>query len=132
MTPLVYVHPIAGGITIALLLYSGGLGLRARNRRRGKAEILRRHSRIAPVAFVLNAVSWVGGILSMWLLRPEMELAASMHVRLGTALVVVLAAAFVCSRRMGSETIRNLHAALGSVALLLAVAQIFYGLQITP
>ncbi len=130
--PLSYLHPIVGAATVALLFYAGSLGLRSRNVRRGKAELLQRHRRIAPVAFGFNLVSWIFGLLSVWTLRPDLELAASMHLRIGSALVLVLGAAYACSRSMSSLNRRNIHVALGSVGLLLAVAQVFFGLQITP
>ncbi len=132
MTVLVYLHPLAGALTIALLLYAGALGLRARNTRRGRAELLRRHARIAPVMFWSNLASWLGGLFSTWAWRPEMELAASMHVRIGAVMLLVLSASFLVSRNMNSELTRNFHTLLGCIALLLAVAQVFFGLQITP
>ena len=129
---LAYVHPVAGGMTIFLLFYVGSLGLRARNDRRRAREHLARHARLAPWMFAFIAVSWVGGFVSTWQLRHDLELGTSTHLRIGLALLLALAGAGLTSRWMRRPQIRAIHPWFGAAAMLLAAAQVFFGLQITP
>lgn len=129
---LAYIHPVTAGLTVALLAYVGSLGLRARNDRRHGQELLTRHARLAPWMYGLALVSWAGGVLSTWLLRHDLELAASAHFRIGAALVIALSAGALSSRWMKQASVRALHPWFGAAAMLLAAAQMFFGLQITP
>jgi len=129
---LAYVHPIAGGVTIALLFYVGSLGLRARTDRRQARQLLAQHARLAPWMYGLLIASWVGGFLSTWWLRRDLELGGSTHLRIGVALLLALSGGALTSRWMRRAEIRALHPWLGAAAMLLAAAQVFFGLQITP
>ncbi len=129
---LAYVHPVAGAVIVALLGYVGSLGLRARNDRRHAREYLQRHARLGPIMYALMLLSWGGGLLSTWRLRRDLDLAASTHFRIGVAIVIALTAGWLTSRRMRRAEIRALHPWLGAAAILLAAAQVFFGLQITP
>lgn len=129
---LAYIHPVTAALTVLLLGYVGSLGLRARNDRRHARQLLARHARLAPVMYGLALASWAGGFLSTWILRHDLELAASAHFRIGGALVLALSGGAVSSRWMGREPIRALHPWFGAAAMLLAAAQVFFGLQITP
>ncbi len=129
---LPYVHPVTGTVIIVLLGYVGSLGLRARNDRRHAREYLQRHARFGPIVYVLVVASWVGGFTSTWLLRHDLELGASTHLRIGGALVLALSAGTMTSRWMTRPAMRELHPWFGIAALLLAAAQVFFGLQITP
>ncbi len=129
---LAYVHPVAAGLTAVLLAYVGSLGLRARNNRRHARAYLVRHARLGPIMYALVLVSWIGGVLSTWLVRNDLEVAASPHFRIGGALVLALSASWATSRWMHRAEVRGLHPWLGAAAMLLAAAQVFFGLQITP
>jgi hypothetical protein len=129
---LPYVHPLAAGVAVVLLGYVGSLGLRARSDRRHAGEHLARHARLAPVMYALLLVTWLGGVLSTWLLRPDLELAASVHFRCGVTIVLALSAGAVTSRWMRQRVVRAAHPWFGGAAILLAAVQIFFGLQITP
>jgi uncharacterized protein DUF4079 len=129
---LVYVHPISAAVTLALLGYVGSLGLRARADRRRGLHLLRRHARLAPVMYALVVTSWMAGVVSTWLLRRDLELATSPHFRIGIAIVLTLSAGAVTSRWMHRPQIRALHPWFGAAAMLLAAAQVFFGLQLTP
>jgi uncharacterized protein DUF4079 len=129
---LAYVHPISAAVTIALLGYVGSLGLRGRADRRRGAYLLRRHARLAPVMYALVVTSWVAGAVSTWWLRRDLELATSPHFRIGIAIVLTLSAGAGTSRWMQRPPIRALHPWFGAAAMLLAAAQVFFGLQMTP
>lgn len=129
---LTYVHPIAAAAVTLLLFYVGSLGLRVRTQRRHRAVLLRTHARSAPAMYVLMLVTWGGGLVTTWRLRPDLELLASTHFRLGCLLVIVLTAGWLTSRAMHRPWAREAHPWFGVAALLLAVAQVFFGLQITP
>jgi len=129
---LPYAHPIAAGVATLLLFYLGSLALRARNDRRRARSLLAQHARLAWPVYWLILISWVGGLLSTWWLRRDLELGASAHLRIGLALVAILTASAVTSRWLQTTRWRDIHPWLGVVALLLAAAQVFFGLQITP
>jgi hypothetical protein len=129
---LPYVHPVTAGCVVALLGYVGSLGLRARSQPRQARQYLARHARLAPLMYILVLASWVGGFLSTWLLRHDLELATSVHFRIGVASVSVLSAGALTSRWIGRPEMRAAHPWFGVAAILLAAAQVFFGLQITP
>jgi hypothetical protein len=129
---LTYIHPVGAGLTVLLLGYVGSLGLRARNDRRHVRQLLARHAQLAPLMYVMALTSWAAGFLSTWLLRHDLELAASAHFRIGTALTIVLTGGALSSRWMDRAAVRAFHPWLGAAAMLLAAAQVFFGLQITP
>ncbi len=76
----------------------------------------------------------MAGIASTVYLRDDISLAESVHFRIGTALLAVMAGGYWSSRAAlrGGENARELHVWLGVAATLLAVAQAFTGLRITP
>ena len=129
-----YVHPAAGVLVLGLLLYVASLGIRSRGRARNRGRLLATHARVAPLALALVALSWVGGIASTVALRDDLALADSSHFKTGTALLAVMLANYWTSRRAlaGSDDARELHVWLGVAATLLATAQAFTGLRITP
>jgi hypothetical protein len=129
---LPYLHPAVAGLVLLLLGYVGSLPLRARSDRRQATRLLQRHARLAPVVYCLVLASWAAGLLSTWLLRRDLELGTSTHLRIGIALAVALTGGAVTSRWMHRAEIRAIHPWLGIAAMLLAAAQVFFGLQITP
>lgn len=132
MKALAYLHPLFGGLTLGLLGYVGSLGLRARSDRRRARLYLPRHVRIAPTMYGLAIVNWLGGFASTWLLRQDLDLGASTHLRIGAALVLALSGGALTSRWMHRPAARAVHPWCGAAAMLLAAAQVFFGLQITP
>jgi len=129
---LPYVHPVIAGLAVVLLGYVGSLGLRARGDRRRAPEYLPRHARLAWFMYGLVLVAWASGVLSTWLLRPDLQLAASVHFRCGAAIVLALSAGALTARWMQHAAVRAVHPWFGAAAMLLAAAQVFFGLQITP
>jgi hypothetical protein len=129
---LTYVHPVSAGLTVAFLGYVGSLGLRARNDRRQRRQLLARHAQLAPILYGFALASWAAGLLSTWLLRTDLQLASSVHFRIGIALLIALSGGALSSRWMTQPSIRALHPWFGAAAMLLAAAQVFFGLQITP
>ena len=129
---LTYLHPISAAVVLALLVWVGSLGLRARNQPRRARALLARHARWAPLAYALVLATWVTGIVTTWALRRDLEVAASEHFRFGILLVLALTGAWATARRMHVPWIREVHPWFGAAALLLAAAQVLFGLQITP
>jgi hypothetical protein len=134
---LAYIHPGAGGLIILLLFYVGSLGLRARNDRRRARQLLAQHARLAPWMFGFIIASSIGGFVSTWWLRHDLELGASPHLRIGVALLLALSGSALTSRALCRPQVRRpqvraIHPWFGAAAMLLAAAQVFFGLQITP
>lgn len=129
---LTYFHPLTAGVAVGLLAYIGSLGLRARNDRRQRAVLLRQHVRLASLMYGAMIASWPIGVLTTWGLRPDLEVADSVHFRFGIALVLALTGSWLTGRGMSRREWRNVHPWFGVAAMLLAAAQVFFGLQITP
>jgi hypothetical protein len=131
---LAYVHPVIGGAVLLLLVYVGSLGLRMRSRSRQRAGLAARHARLAPLAYVLTLLSWLGGSLSTLGLRHDLDWASTVHFRVGTIIVVFLSGSALTARwmRRGNPTARELHPWFGAGALLLAAAHAVTGLRIMP
>ncbi len=125
-----YIHPILAAAVLALFGYVASLGIRSRNDRRGAAGLLRSHARIAPWMYGLVLATWVAGLATTWWFRPERALAASGHFRAAVALAILLSASALSSRWMRHPAVRSLHPWFGAIALLVAAAQVFLGLQI--
>ena len=131
---IAYVHPASGILVLCLLVAAGWLGLRARAGGRRRAELLARHARLAPIAYALVLVTWIAGAVSTLVLRDDMDFAASLHFRSGSAIALFLTGSALSARwmRRGSGNARDLHPWLGAAALLLAAAQAVTGLGIMP
>jgi len=129
-----YVHPVLGAIVLALLVYVASLGLRLRKARRGRAQLAALHARLAPWAYAGVLVSWAAGLLSSWLLREDLEVATTLHLRSGLLIAVLLSASALTARSLkrGSSTAREIHPWLGAAAALLAAVQAVTGLRIMP
>jgi hypothetical protein len=129
-----YLHPLTGAIVLIALLYAGTLGLRLRTARRGRAELAARHWWLARIVYVAVLISWAAGALSVTLTRDDLDLAASLHFRSGSAMVLLLSGSAWTSRAMrrGSTAARELHPWLGAGAVLLAAAHAVAGLRLTP
>jgi hypothetical protein len=129
-----YVHPILGAIVLALLVYVASLGLRMRTARRGRAELARQHARLAPWAYAGVLLSWLGGLLSSWFLRGDLETASTFHFRTGLLIAALLTGSALTARWLsrGNSRAREIHPWLGAVAALLAAAHAVTGLRIMP
>jgi hypothetical protein len=92
----------------------------------------RRHRALGPWIYALVLVAWVGGLVSVRALRPDLEPATTGHFTVGTVVVALFSAAAALSRRLpGSRLARRLHPLVAGAALVLAGVQVFLGLQIT-
>ncbi len=129
---LVYAHPVSGAVTIALLGYVGSLALRSRSDRRRASQLLARHARLARISYGMVLAVWASGVFSTWMLRRDSAVMESGHFRVGGVLVIVLTGSALSSRWMAKSSIRAVHPWLGASAILIAAAQVFFGLQILP
>ena len=126
-----FFHPVGALLVLALLLHVASLGLRSRER--GEVHLRPRHARLASYAYGLVLVNFAGGIVSTWRVRADLELAGSVHFRLGLLVVVLFTAVAVLSRRVAtSDTARRLHPFLGLLAIVLSGLQIFFGMPLLP
>src|SRR5262245_55757331 len=96
-----------------------------RTRPRERKEIGPRHARPGRSLLCLVVPIWWSGVASTLWLRDDLELAASPHFRIGTAIAALLTASAMTARAMerGSVQARKIHPWLGAAAALLAAAQ---------
>lgn len=126
---LAFAHPICALAALGFLAWAASLGLRSRER--GGAALRPRHARLAPWAFAATAFNFVLGLASTWLWRRDLELAGGTHFWLGAAICALLGATAVLSRGVAtSARARSAHPALGMLALLLSLLQVFFGLAL--
>jgi hypothetical protein len=126
---LAFVHPLCALLALGFLAWAASLGLRSRER--GGAALKPRHARLAPWAFAATAFNFVLGVASTWLWRHDLELAGGVHFWIGAAICAVLGVAALLSRSMATNpSARSVHPALGMLALLLSLLQVFFGLAL--
>lgn len=128
---LTWLHPIAGLVAVLLVLRVASLGLAMQRRGRRAAVARSAHARLGPVLVAAVVVSWFGGWITVWLARDDLGLAASMHFRLGTLLLLLVLAAAGVSRAMATTPwARRVHPWIGAAVVLLAGLQVFIGWQL--
>lgn len=126
-----WLHPLAGLATVVLAWRLASLGLAMRRGGRRAAGARAAHTRFGPWLVAAVLVSWIGGWLTVWLVRDDLDVGASMHFRLGTAmLVAVVAAALVSQSMTRTPWARDVHPWLGAIVVLLAGLQVFIGWQL--
>jgi hypothetical protein len=130
---VLWVHPLLGLATVALAVRQASLGLRSRAPGPGAAALRARHRHLGPWLLGLVVTNWLAGLGSVWIDPRDIELAASGHFRVGSALVVLYGLAALVSRRIDRDPrARAVHPWIGAVALLLSGVQVFLGLQLMP
>lgn len=129
---LSYLHPIFAGLTLATLAYVAALGAQIRREPRRSMAARRRHARLAPWVYGAMLASFAGGWISVETLRPESAAPTDTHFRIGLALVVLLTGSTLTAQRLRHPLARSAHPWLGVAAVLVAAAQVFFGLQIMP
>jgi hypothetical protein len=88
---------------------------------------------LGPWLYACVLGSWGAGLATVWVARPEMELAESGHFTTGSVIAVLFTAAALLSRRVPVDTrARAVHPILGAAALILSGVQFFLGLQLLP
>lgn len=126
---LALLHPVVSAAALVLLGTAASLGLRSRER--GGTALRPRHARIAPWAAGVTIANTLLGIASVRLWRPDLEVAGGPHFWLGMGIAALLGAGAALSRFVAhDDRARLLHPMLGLAALLLALVQVFFGLQL--
>jgi hypothetical protein len=131
---MAYLHPVVGAAVLALLLYVGLLGIQLRGAPRERARLAARHERLGLLTYGALLISWLGGVASTAFDRADLDVAASLHFRSGTALALLLTGSWLTARAMrrGGREARDWHPWLGAAAVLLAAAHVAAGLRLTP
>ena len=128
-----WIHPLLGLAVVTLAVHSASCAVRGRAPGARAAALRARHRRLGPWVLGLVATNWVAGLATVWLDPREPELAASMHFRVGTGLVILYGTAALISRWIDDDPrARAVHPWIGAIALLLSGVQVFLGLQLMP
>ncbi len=122
-------------LLLAVLALRAGLALRRARVLGGQRplDLRPRHLRLAKPALALVVVGFVGGPLSMALLRGQ-EPFGTLHAWLGLATAALFVAAAALGRRIETGVSRSLdlHASLGLLAVLLGAVAAVAGFVILP
>jgi MFS family permease len=134
---LAYLHPawMVASLALAILALRAGMEMRRRrlSGRRGDAELIRRHVRMARPAVALVTIGFGGGVVSAIFLR-EWESFATFHAWLGLlsaglfATAGVLGAALMKGRRDRLQA----HGIAGLLAVLAAAVATVAGFVLLP
>lgn len=132
MTFADYLHPVVGGLFLALWWVGGSLGLRARRARPGvRAQLLRRHEYLARLASAGLAVAFASGMVAVLFGRQDLVVGSTTHFKVGSVLVLVAGLQWISSEQMHRPWVRSVHPWIGAFGMLLGVAHVFFGLQLT-
>ncbi len=128
-----WLHPLVGLLATALAVRTAALALQGRARTRRGAAALARHRALSPWVYGLVVVGWLGGVASVWLGRPDLDLFSTGHFQVGTLIVVLFTASWAVSLRLPAEAwARTVHPWIGAAALMALGVQVFLGLQLMP
>lgn len=128
-------HPAMMGIVVFVM---GGFvtyaGWRSRIATDGEVAAKSRadHRQLAPLMYLFIALGYTGGVLS--LVMQEQPILESPHFWTGSLVLILLgvnaAIALTGFRGEGKETLRTVHAYLGSAAVILLVVHAILGLNL--
>lgn len=128
---IAFLHPLTALASLVFLAYVASLGLRSRDPI--DRHLRPRHARLAPIAYVVMLANVALGTFTTWAWRPDLTLRASVHFRLGLAIVALLTVGALLSRwNAVDERARFLHPIVGLLALLLSGLQVFFGMPMLP
>ncbi|GIW44565.1 MAG: hypothetical protein KatS3mg077_1847 [Candidatus Binatia bacterium] len=126
-----YLHPIVGAVVVGLVFSLGSLGLQARRWPRRRAEFLRYHARLGPWVCAAAFLTHASGMMAVLWGRTDLALTRSAHFRTGSLLCALLLLLFLTRPFLHLRQVRQLHPWVGALALLVAGAHVFFGLQLT-
>ena len=130
---VLYVHPLVALATVALAVRAAGLGFQGRRAGATRDAIRRRHKRLAAWTWALMVGNWSVGVVTVRVLRPDLDLAASGHFALGSVIAILFTAAAILSRWVPQHRVAAaVHPVLGAAAVVLSGVQVFLGLQLLP
>lgn len=131
---LPFVHPVLGGLALLAMAWTGTRGLLARQGARGAHTKRRFHVRWAPWAWGACLLAGATGVLTVWGVRPDLDLADTLHFWSGMAVCAGMTALWwVTPRRYRrNATVRTLHPALGVLVLVLGVGVLLFGIELLP
>jgi hypothetical protein len=128
-----WLHPLLGLLATALAVRTAALAVQGRARSKRGAAALGRHRVLSPWVYKLVVVVWFGGVLSVWLGRPDVDLFSTGHFQVGSVIVVLFTTSWLVSLRMpGDAWARAVHPWIGAAALMALGVQVFLGLQLMP
>jgi hypothetical protein len=128
---IAFLHPLTALASLGFLAYVASLGLRSREP--VDRHLRPRHARLAPYAYAVVLGNLALGTFTTWAWRSDLTLLASVHFRLGIAIVALLSLGALLSRwNAVDERARILHPILGLLALLLSGLQVFFGMPMLP
>lgn len=127
-------HPLLGAVAVFSVFLLGLRGLHARRKRPDAARSRAIHRRWTPLALALVAASFVGGIGSVVLLRPDLDPAGSVHFVLACGLLVLMAALWARSPARTAHEPRAVrwHVGLGAAAMAASLFVLALGLGLLP
>jgi hypothetical protein len=130
---VLWAHPILGLVVTALAVRTATLAVQGRGRGPRALAHRAQHRKLSPWAYGLAVVAWIGGVLSVWLWRPDLDVTDSGHFQIGGVIIVLFSLAALVSRRVPTDAwARAVHPWIGAAVLMALGVQVFLGLQLMP
>ena len=130
---MVYVHPVLGVLTVALMLLLGMQGLRSTHRAAYAVGARRGHRRLSWWVFGLGLVTLTLGFATTALLREDLDVAGTMHMLAALGFVALMAANAVLSQRFVAwSSARAAHKVVGLLLMASGVAVALLGMRLLP
>ncbi len=130
---MVYLHPILGILSVALMCWLALVGLRSRHRARYAGSARATHRRYTPWALALWWLTLVAGWGSTLWLRDDLTPASTWHFRVAwVAIVSFTAAGALTLLPPRARWTRRVHPILGLAAVACALTLAVLGMNLLP
>lgn len=130
---MIYLHPILGGVAVALMLWLGTQGIRARHPRAYAPAARKRHRTVGKTSMILVVLAAVLGTASVYFLRSDLELSRSFHFWMGwTAALTMAGLAWTGPQIHRDPDSKRLHPLMGWTALVVGVLTATLGMGLLP
>jgi hypothetical protein len=130
---MIYLHPVLGGCAVALMLWLGAQGIRARHPRPYAPASRRRHRAVGKTSMVLVVLAACTGAASVHFLRSDLELSRSLHFWLGTGAALCMAGlAWTGPQIHQDPDSKRLHPVMGWTALVVGALTATLGMGLLP
>jgi hypothetical protein len=131
---LPFLHPFLGGLALLAMMQLGAAGLQARQGAKGAHNKRKRHAKQGPWIAGAMALAALTGVGTVVFVREDLEPVDSWHFWAGwLATLCMLTIAFVTPRRFRrNQLVKNLHPAVGVVAMLVGVVVLLVGIELLP
>lgn len=128
-----WAHPVIGAVAILLTVWIMSRGLVARQGVKGSTAARRAHKRWSWWTLGAMGIAVASGIASTLLLRPDLELGETWHLRVGLIALGLMGLGALLTRAFTrSPALRSWHLVVGLLTVLAVLFQGVLGIELLP